>query len=147
MFFTVWTLCISLSMACTEKHKPKRYELESMKERYERWLTKHGRRYKNREEWEFRFGIYQSNVELVDFINSQNLSYRLTDNRFADMTNLEFTTNHLGFQTGRNPKTKFRYDGKDLPTQVDWRKNGTLTPVRDQGRCGIKLSFFSINVC
>ncbi|XP_062021130.1 senescence-specific cysteine protease SAG39-like [Rosa rugosa] len=145
MLFMVWTLCISSSLACTEKQKPIGYEQKSMKEKYERWLTKYDRRYKNREEWEYRFGIYQSNVELVDFVNSQNLSYKLTDNKFADMTNLEFTRTHLGFQAGRNPKTKFRYEWKkDLPTTVDWRKNGSVTPVRDQGRCGSCWAFSAV---
>lgn len=144
MLLLVWTLCISSSLACSERQKPVENDQNAMKERYERWLAKYDRRYKNRDEWEHRFGIYQSNVELIDFINSQNLSYKLTDNIFADMTNQEFTTTHLGFRAGRNPKTKFRYEGmKGLPTTVDWRKNGSVTPVRDQGRCGMKLSLLS----
>ncbi|KAL6130476.1 hypothetical protein ACLB2K_068855 [Fragaria x ananassa] len=145
MLLLVWTLCISSSLACSERQKPVENDQNAMKERYERWLAKYDRRYKNRDEWEHRFGIYQSNVELIDFINSQNLSYKLTDNIFADMTNQEFTTTHLGFRAGRNPKTKFRYEGmKGLPTTVDWRKNGSVTPVRDQGRCGSCWAFSAV---
>ncbi|XP_050385198.1 zingipain-2 [Argentina anserina] len=145
MLLLVCTLCISPSLASTEKQKPMGYEQKSMRERYQRWLAKYDRRYKNRDEWEYRFGIYRSNVELVDFINSQNLSYKLTDNIFADMTNQEFTATHLGFQAAKNPKTKFRYEGKgDLPTTVDWRKNGSVTPVRDQGRCGSCWAFSAV---
>lgn len=136
-FFMVWILCIS-SMVSFEEDKPRGTNPEAMRERYQRWLEKHGQTYKDKEEQEYRFGIYKSNVEFVDLINSQNLSYKLTDNKFADITNLEFTTTYMGFQPGTHAKTTFVYDeDDDLPTTVDWRKEGAVTPIKDQGRCGI----------
>ncbi|CAL8134903.1 unnamed protein product [Prunus armeniaca] len=143
-FFMVWIFCIS-STACSETYKPLRTDPKAMKERYERWLQKYGRIYKNREEAEYRFGVYKSNIEFVDFVNSQNLSYKLTDNKFADITNLEFTNTFMGFQTRSHPKTKFSYDkDDDLPTAVDWRKNGAVTPIKNQGQCGSCWAFSAV---
>ncbi|PQM41613.1 zingipain-2 [Prunus yedoensis var. nudiflora] len=116
-----------------------------MKERYERWLQKYGRIYKNREEAKYRFGVYKSNIEFVDFVNSQNLSYKLTDNKFADITNLEFTNTFMGFQTRSHLKTRFSYDkDEDLLTAVDWRKNGAVTPIKNQGQCGSCWAFSAV---
>ncbi|TKY48910.1 Cysteine proteinase COT44 [Spatholobus suberectus] len=44
----------------------------------------------NKEEWEVRFEIYRANVQFIEFYNPQNYSYKLTDNKFADLTNKEF---------------------------------------------------------
>ncbi|CAN6572959.1 unnamed protein product [Malus baccata var. baccata] len=131
----VCILCIS-STACAQEYKPLEGDPKAMRQRYQRWQDKYGRKYKSEEEKAYRFGIYKSNLEFVDFINSQNLSYKLSDNKFADITNIEFTTNYMGFQTRRDLKMRFSYDKEeDLPTTVDWRKHGAVTPIKEQGKC------------
>lgn len=109
-----------------------------MRKRYESWLKQHGRQYRDREEWEVRFGIYQANVEFIEFHNSQNYSYKLTDNKFADLTNEEFRIAYLGFGPRlRKQTTEFMYhEHEDLPKSIDWRKKGAVTHIKDQGHCG-----------
>jgi hypothetical protein len=137
----VWILWIPLRV-CSGQHRPTVYDPKAMRERYESWVEKHGRRYKNKEEWELRFGIYQSNVQFIHYINSQNLSFKVTDNIFADMTNAEFKATYLGFRNKSHPKTNFSYDKNEtLPISVDWRKKGAVTPVKNQGQCGRKSCF------
>lgn len=116
-----------------------------MVKRYQDWQKQYGRKYNDKEEWEMRFGIYQSNVQYVDYVNSQNLSYEITDNQFADMTNEEFRSIYLGYKTSSHPRDgqNFTFDTDKLPTAVDWRKEGAVTPVKDQGSCGkAKPDFF-----
>ncbi|KAJ8568017.1 hypothetical protein K7X08_020739 [Anisodus acutangulus] len=67
-----------------------------MMKRYQNWLQKYSQKYQDKDEWNMRFGIYQSNVQFIDFFNSLNLSYNLSDNAFADMTNQEFNSKYLG---------------------------------------------------
>lgn len=136
------------SRAWSENKKHPAYDPTDMEIRYKSWLAQYGRQYKSRDEWLLRFGIYQSNVQFIDYINSQNLSFKLTDNKFADMTNDEFKSIYLGFRTGGHASKKLnqRYENySELPTTVDWRKHGAVTPVKDQGQCGMRVFFQLFN--
>lgn len=134
-------LCVS-SNACLEK---KRNETALMEKRYRDWLKRHRRRYDSRDEWNLRFGIYQSNVQFIEFINSQNLPYNLTDNQFSDMTNLEFQSIYLGYRSnGHSHKRHYNnaFDNSVVPSSIDWRKKGAVTSIKNQGNCGTKITVF-----
>ncbi|KAM7276508.1 hypothetical protein ACFE04_018374 [Oxalis oulophora] len=138
----LWLLMITLS-ECSENKSNK----ELMKKRYEKWLQKHGRGHLRGAEWEKRFAIYQFNVEFIDYINAQNKSYKLTDNRFADMTNEEFRANCLGFlpKLSQRKKKHSRVMHGDLPANVDWREKGAVTPIRQQGQCESCWAFSAVS--
>lgn len=140
----IWVVLLVPSQAWFKSNTEHFDNLYSMRERYERWLESNGRKYSSRDEWLMRFGIYQSNVLLVDYINSQNLSFKLTDNKFADMTNDEFKSMYMGFSPQNLLKERHHnatdHQLQELPTSVDWRKEETVTPVKDQGQCGIAIS-------
>ncbi|KFK42951.1 hypothetical protein AALP_AA1G060200 [Arabis alpina] len=121
---------------------------KTLKQRFENWLKTHGKLYGGKEEWMIRFGIYQSNVQLIDYINSLNLSFKLADNRFADLTNAEFKAHFLGLNTSslslhRNHRPVCDSAG-NAPAAVDWRTQGAVTPIRNQGRCGGCWAFAAV---
>lgn len=115
---------------------------KTLRERFKKWLQTHSILYGGKEEWMLRFGIYQSNLQLIDYINSLHLPFKLTDNRFADMTNAEFKAHFLGLNTSTlrlNTDQRPVCDAVgNVPASVDWRKEGAVTPVRNQGKCGMK---------
>ncbi|KAL0443908.1 UNVERIFIED_CONTAM: Senescence-specific cysteine protease SAG12 [Sesamum latifolium] len=119
---------------------------ESMEKRYKDWLKRYGRRYSSTDEWNLRFGIYQSNVQFIDFTNSQNRGYSVIDNQFADMTNLEFQSIYLGYMNhGDSPKPQnSTFNSSGLPLSVDWRKHKAVTPIKDQGSCGSCWAFSAV---
>jgi hypothetical protein len=126
----------------SNEHKPPVYDSKYMLDRYNKWLQKYERRYKGRYEREVRYGIYQSNVKYIDYINSQNLSFKLAENKYADMTNEEFQAIYLGYKGHGYSHYMDLAEPvnitEEFPDNVDWRKEGAVTEVRDQAGCGIK---------
>ena len=114
----------------------------SLLERHEQWMAKYNKVYKDVSEKEKRFEIFKKNVEFIESFNSNGMkTYKLSINQFADQTNEEFKIIRNGLKRSNNgsPKTMslFRYENvTDLPTSVDWRKKGAVTPIKNQGQCG-----------
>ncbi|ONI16749.1 hypothetical protein PRUPE_3G119400 [Prunus persica] len=90
----------------------------SMHGRYEQWLVHNSRVYNDINE----------NLKL------------LSVNRFADLTNEEFkaTRNRFKRHECSTKTTSFKYENvtAKVPATVDWRKQGAVTPMKDQGQCG-----------
>jgi C1A family cysteine protease len=118
---------------------------------FESWLVHHGKNYNALGEKEKRFQIFKDNLRFIDQENSEERSYKLGLNKFADLTNEEYRSKHLGAKT--DPRRRFskpkssRYAfraGDSLPESVDWRKEGAVADVKDQGSCGSCWAFSTI---
>lgn len=111
----------------------------SMYERYEEWIARYGRVYKEASEKDARFKIFVKNVEYIESANNANNNrYKLGMNQFADLTNEEFTAlrNRFKGHMCSNLATSFRYENVTVPSSIDWRKKGAVTPIKNQGQCG-----------
>ncbi|KAK8464164.1 hypothetical protein PHAVU_011G131901 [Phaseolus vulgaris] len=121
-----------------------------MYERHEEWMTRYGKVYKDPEEREKRFRIFKENVNYIEtFNNAANKPYQLGTNQFADLTNEEFTAGrnrlkgHMCSSILRT--TTFKYENVTaIPSTVDWRQKGAVTPVKDQGQCGCCWAFSAV---
>ena len=71
--------------------------------------------------------------------NSQGHSYRMAMNHFGDLTQDEFSFFYLGMRSHFSSETKrsgsayLKPSHVSLPTEVDWRKEGYVTGVKNQG--------------
>ncbi|XP_045814068.1 ervatamin-C-like [Trifolium pratense] len=139
-------VCIIASEECPPARKYKSSDVKALRKRFEGWVKRHGRKYKHSEEWEVRFGIYQANVQYIECKNAQKNSYNLTDNKFAYLTNEEFRSTYMGLTTTlHSHNTGFRYDEHgNLPKSKDWRKEGAVTKIKDQGECGSCWAFSAV---
>ncbi|KAL9355361.1 hypothetical protein Peur_053331 [Populus x canadensis] len=115
-------------------------EQEYMLKRHEEWMAQHGRVYGDMKEKEKRYLIFKENIERIEaFNNGSDRGYKLGVNKFADLTNEEFRAMYHGYkrQSSKLMSSSFRYENlSDIPTSMDWRNAGAVTPVKDQSTCG-----------
>merc|ERR1712179_510772 len=91
--------------------------------------------------------IYRQEVfeENVDYINQHNLeaeqglhTFTLGLNEYADLSTKEWKMFLLGLQTDHyKPEDSIEEDSSDeaLPESVDWRTEGYVTDIKNQGHC------------
>ncbi|CAH8360144.1 unnamed protein product [Eruca vesicaria subsp. sativa] len=119
---------------------------------FQTWLSTHGKSYVNAlGEKQRRFEIFKDNLRFVDQHNAKNLSYQLGLNRFADLTVKEYQGllaggfDHEPTQRARRVSHRYVSLAEDqLPESVDWRKEGAVTAVKDQGSCSCCWAFSTV---
>ncbi|KAG9442041.1 hypothetical protein H6P81_017895 [Aristolochia fimbriata] len=127
-------------------------EASMMSKRHEEWIAKYEQVYKDSAEKEKRFQIFSENVELIEAFNNNagGNTFKLRVNEFADLTNQEFRASRNGFRRPSNLKdtstsSHFMYENVTaVPSTMDWRKKGAVTPVKDQGQCGCCWAFSAV---
>lgn len=156
MTLTVFTTVLTLVLCLALSYPPltsSRTDAE-LREMYVKWMATHGRANNGLGEEERRFEIFKDNLRFVDEHNAvQNRTYKVGMNRFADMTNEEYRREMLGTRSDhkrRVMKAKVasrRYASRaadQLPETVDWRIDGAVNPVKNQGSCGSCWAFSTI---
>lgn len=147
--FTIFTVTFASDMSIisydeTHADKSSSRTEEEVMSMYEEWRVKHGKLSNNLGEKEKRFEIFKDNLKFIDEHNAEKRTYKVGLNRFADLSNEEYRSMYLGFRSDSNRLAKVvtksnRYAasvGDNLPESVDWRKQGAVAQVKDQGGCG-----------
>ncbi|KAK4759353.1 hypothetical protein SAY87_022485 [Trapa incisa] len=126
-------------------------------EKYAQWMATYDRVYLNDAERESRLGIFKSNLEFIEsFNNAGNKTFKLAINQFADMTNEEFRAywNNNVYKkamsshtlSGVHQNSSFKYENAAaVPSSIDWRERGAVTPVKNQGQCGCCWAFSAVS--
>jgi cathepsin H len=118
---------------------------------FEQWSSLHEKSYPSAKEIDLRRAIFEANAGIVHRHNQAFqqgwTSYAMTlASPFADLTADEFASIYL--MDGQNCSATHRSSGslfhgevQDLPTFVDWRTKGIVTPIKNQKRCGSCWTF------
>ncbi|KAE9586205.1 hypothetical protein Lal_00000745 [Lupinus albus] len=156
LILTLLTLssAIDMSIISYDKTHMNKNDNDELMILYEEWLVKNGKVYNGLGEKETRFEIFKDNLRFInEHNNGLNRTYKLGLNRFADLSNEEYREKFLGTKVDPNRRMiklrtrSNRYAprvGDKLPESVDWRKEGAVVGVKDQGSCGSCWAFSTI---
>jgi len=121
---------------------------DSLNSHWENYKTTHNKLYRDHEEILRRI-IWEQNIKKIHEHNLEadmgKHTYWLGVNEYADKTHEEFVKQFNGFKMQKpktsNASTFLPPSNIKIPSSVDWRKEGYVTPVKNQGQCGSCWSF------
>ncbi|MQM05830.1 hypothetical protein Taro_038642, partial [Colocasia esculenta] len=128
---------------------------EEVKWLFEEWQVKHDKSYQDLGEKQKRLEIFKNNLQYIDEKNrpEHNHSFTVGLNNLADLTNEEYQSFYLSPPMNMSELSRNFIPDLDLPSEadqvvheyrVDWREDGAVTPVKDQGRCKLGWDFAAV---
>jgi len=94
------------------------------------------------EEYQTRLGIFIQNKRLVQEHNAANFGFRVALNKLAHLTPAEYRS-LLGFKMALSQRRAKK--SNVVPNDaVDWRDQGAVNPIKDQGQCGSCWAFSTV---
>jgi KDEL-tailed cysteine endopeptidase len=109
-----------------------------------KYVAKFGKSYGTKEEFEFRADLFKKNLAILSEENSRNENtFTVGINKFADWTPAEYRR-MLSYKPTRGAKLVEETLNVSIPASIDWRTEGAVNPIKDQGQCGSCWAFSAV---
>jgi C1A family cysteine protease len=120
--------------------------------KFQEFLTTEDRKYKTIDEYLARFKVFSNNIARLEAFNNDKHStnnYSVGITKFFDMTPQEFRRTYLNLKvnildTLKAESEKITFLESTAPDSFDWRTQGAVGPVKDQGACGSCWAFSTV---
>ncbi len=137
-------ICFVVSMNCSELTNK-----EVILEEWEAFKSIHQKQYSNKSEEKFRIKVFMENKYFIAKHNQRAAiglkSYTLAMNKFGDLLHREFVAIMNGFKKSNKTGSSYLSPANVvIPDSIDWRTEGYVTEVKDQGQCGSCWAFSAV---
>ena len=156
--FAAWALILSSFLSGSASANTSPSTDLTISQNFDAWLERHSRPYtveSDATEYNRRLAIFATNLNIVRRHNAAYergyTSYAMSvDGPFADLTDDEFSTLYLmegqncsatHTSSGPVPDDESSDNNLNLPKAMDWRTQGVITPIKNQGHCGSCWTF------
>jgi len=110
-----------------------------------RYVAKFGKSYGTKEEFAFRSEIFKKNyARILEENQNKENTFTLELNKFADWTPAEYKRIlSLPVRESRSSNA-VASNNVSIPSSIDWRTEGAVNAVKDQGQCGSCWAFSAV---
>jgi len=146
------SLLIILALSSTLCFEPEHSKESYIFAKFQEFIEVHNKQYSTIEEYMARFKIFQNNynkVEVMQISSEDTPSFNLGVSKFSDMTTQEFRNTYLNLRVSvkdlvRASSELSFLETEAAPASYDWRSQGAVGPVKDQGACGSCWAFSAV---